>query len=291
MSRIEEALRRVKNPGDPKDAPKGAETAADQPFLPAWPETEGDHAGREAGEPEREPLPRGKVSISSTWREQLGSGPGGNPVLLEQFRRLAATLHQARQTQSLRTVMVTSATPGDGKTLTACNLAFVLAESYGYRVLLMDADLRRPSISNMIDLPEGGVGLAEALRAPTAQKLALVSLTSRLTLLPAGRPINNSISALVSPRMRLILEEASTKFDWVIVDAPPVGPTSDARLLSQMIGGTLFVIRAGKSQYADVQRGIDAVGREQILGVVLNDVEMAETDGYYYVGTETGDQR
>jgi capsular exopolysaccharide synthesis family protein len=204
-------------------------------------------------------------------------------VLVEQFRRLAATLHQAHKTQGLRSIMVTSANPGDGKTLTAINLALVLTESYRYRVLLVDADLRRPSISNVVDLAVG-TGLSEALRAPTPQKLALAQLTSRLTLLPAGGPTANSIEALVSPRMHQILEEAMAKFDWVILDAPPLGPTADARLLSQMAGGTLFVIRAGKSQYPDVLKAIDTLGRDQILGVVLNDVEETATDGYYTDG-------
>ena len=178
--------------------------------------------------------------------------------------------------------MVTSAAAGDGKTLTAVNLALVLAESYGYRVLLVDADLRRPSIPSVVDLADG-CGLSEALRATTEQKVALVPITSRLTLLPAGQPIANSIEALTSPRMRQILDEATTRFDWVILDAPPVGPAADARLLTALVGGTLFVIHAGQSQYPEVQKAIDTIGREQILGVVLNGVEGSRDEGYYGV--------
>lgn len=179
--------------------------------------------------------------------------------------------------------MITSASPGDGKTLTAVNLALVLAESYRYNVLLVDADLRRPSIPSVLDLSQGS-GLSEVLRAPTEQKLALVPVTERLTLLPAGQPIANSIEALTSPRMRQILQEASTRFDWVILDAPPVGPTTDARILTQMVNGTLFVIHAGQTQYPDVQMAIDGIGREQILGVVLNGVEQTPSSDYYYYG-------
>lgn len=177
--------------------------------------------------------------------------------------------------------MITSASPGDGKTLTAVNLALVLAESYRYNVLLVDADLRRPSIPSVLDLSQGS-GLSEVLRAPTEQKLALVPVTERLTLLPAGQPIANSIEALTSPRMRQILQEASTRFDLVILDAPPVGPTTDARILTQMVNGTLFVIHAGQTQYPDVQMAIDGIGREQILGVVLNGVEQTPSSDYYY---------
>jgi len=224
---------------------------------------------------------RMSIGFSSEWRERLAGGPQGNQGLLEQFRRLAATLHHAHRTSGLRSVMVTSAAPGDGKTLTAVNLALVLAESYRYNVLLVDADLRRPSISSVVQLSDDS-GLSEALRSQTEQKLALVSITSRLTLLPAGQPIANSIEALTSPRMQRILGEAMQRFDWVVVDAPPVGPTADARLLTQMVGGTLFVVHAGQTPYPEVQKAIDAIGREHILGVVLNGVELSAKDYQYY---------
>ena len=154
-------------------------------------------------------------------------------------------------------------------------------------MLLVDADLRRPSIPSVADLGDGS-GLSEALRATTEQKLALVPITPRLTLLPAGQPIANSIEALTSPRMKQILDEASTRFDWVILDAPPVGPTADTRLLTQMVGGTLFVVHADRTQCGDVQKAIDALGREQILGVVLNGVAERPLDHYGVYGAQDG---
>lgn len=237
---------------------------------PGLPSTAGGRSGR------------GLLRFSSEWRQRLAGAADGDPGLIEQFRRLAATLHHARQTSNLTSVMVTSASPADGKTLTAVNLALVLAESYRYSVLLIDADLRRPSIPSVAELSDGS-GLSEALRAPTEQKLALVPITSRLTLLPAGQPIANSIEALTSPRMQQILQEASLRYDWVILDAPPVGLTADARVLTLMVGGVLFVVRAGQTQYPDVSRAIDSIGREHVLGIVLNGVD-ASLDTYYYAG-------
>ena len=289
MSRIDEAVRRSAG----GTAPADPAAAAQQSFAPAWQVSEGERGT------ENSPMPllvepveadsadgHSTVSISSSWRDRLAIGPDGDPALVEQIRRLAGTLHHARQSQGLTSVMVTSASPGDGKTLTAINLALVLAESFRYRVLLVDADLRRPSIANVVDVSVG-TGLSDALRAPTPQKLALVRLSPRLTLLPAGTPISNSIEALVSPRMKQILEEAERAFDWVILDAPPVGSTADARLLSQMVGGTLFVIRAGVSPHEQVSKAIDSLGRDQILGVVLNgaDWRRREEDYYYARGT------
>ena len=107
--------------------------------MPAWPVLEPETS-------DHEQVPAERVSVSTEWRNRMATGPGGDRAMIEQFTRLAATLHHARKTDGLKTVMVTSATPGDGKTFTACNLAYVLAETYGYRVLLVDADLRRPSI-------------------------------------------------------------------------------------------------------------------------------------------------
>jgi protein-tyrosine kinase len=230
----------------------------------------------------------GLITFSSLWRERLATGSEADPELIEQFRRLAATLHHAQQASGLNSVMVTSASPGDGKSLTAVNLALVLAESYRYKVLLVDADLRRPSIPAVSDLVNGS-GLSDVLRAPTERKLALVPITSGVTLLPAGPPISNSLEALTSPRMRQIMEEATARFDWVVMDAPPIGATADARLLTRMVGGTLFVIHAGKTQCGDVQKAIQAIGREQILGIVLNGVEKRHGENAYYYGVAKGD--
>lgn len=286
MSRIEEALRRA----GAANRESGLESAQEL-FEAAWSPSADEDPRRDA-EPPSAPShqfparmasePPAVLELSTRWRERLASGPAGDPSLVEQFRRLAATLHHAQQANGLRSVMVSSAMPGDGKTLTAINLALVLAESYRYNVLLIDADLRRPSIPTIVEL-SGGNGLSDALRSQNEQKLALVPLTSRVTLLPAGQPVANSIEALTSPRMRLILSEATARFDWVILDAPPVGPAADARLLTQMVGGTLFVVHAGKTQFSDVQHAIDAIGREQILGVVLNGVEARHESAYYGV--------
>lgn len=289
MSRIDEALRRS-HPGGAQTADTEPDDAApaQKEFSAAWVLADQPRLG--SGEPVTGTLPvatsgndaPAALSFSSSWRERLAGGPDSNPELTEQFRRLAATLHHAQRNSGLKSVMVTSASPGDGKTLTAVNLAMVLAESYRYRVLLVDADLRRPSIPSVVDLGDGA-GLSDALRATKEQKLALVPLTPRLTLLPAGQAIANSIEALTSPRMRQILDEASARFDWVILDAPPVGPTADARLLTQLVGGTLFVIHAGQTQYPAVQKALDFLGREQILGVVLNGVEPKNAEPYYGV--------
>jgi capsular exopolysaccharide synthesis family protein len=232
-------------------------------------------------EPQRTESGRSPVALSSKWRERLAVAPEANQMLVEQYRRLAATLHHAQSGSGIRVIMLTSASSDDGKTLTSVNLALVLSESYRRRVLLIDADLRRPSLGNVADVTNAP-GLSEALKSPTDTKLALLEVTPTLMLLPAGRPDPDPMGGLTSPRMRHILEEAASRFDWVILDAPPMGPMADASLLSQMVDGAVFVVRAGRTQYQLVQKAIDALGRERILGVVLNGAEHMPAEQYEY---------
>jgi capsular exopolysaccharide synthesis family protein len=302
MSRIEEALRRVHGTEptaasdqsvesfrSPWEFQGGATATATAP-APAHTPTVVERRPREATPTDaldlREPLGRrdGAVSgFNSQWKERLVVSPEVDPYLVEQFRRLAATLHQAQAGNGIRTVMVTSATPGDGKTQTAINLALILSESYGRQVLLVDADLRRPAIRDVAHIPDV-IGLADGLRAKSEQKLTVFPITRQLSLLPAGRPDPDPMSGLTSARMRRILSDASNRFDWVIVDAPPVGTVADASILAEMVDASLLVVRANHSEHALVQKAVDAIGRERILGVVLNAVETVDDAGYaqYY---------
>jgi capsular exopolysaccharide synthesis family protein len=190
------------------------------------------------------------------------------PGAVEQYRRLAATLHHAQQQSGMRAIMVTSAMPTEGKTLTAANLAVTLSESYRRRVLVIDADLRRPSMHVVFQLPNVS-GLNEAL-AGSSHRPSAFQLSSHLTVLPAGRPTPDPMGALTSGAMRELVREASSAYDWVVVDTPPVGLLSDANLLARMVDGVVMVISAGKVSYKLIKRSVDAVGRERILGVVLN---------------------
>jgi capsular exopolysaccharide synthesis family protein len=215
-------------------------------------------------------------------------GDEANPVLVEQFRRLAAALYQGQLATQFHSVMVTSASPGDGKTLTAVHLATVLSESYRRRVLLIDADLRRPSIAGLLNLGEGP-GLSDALRSQAERKLPLIALTPTLTVLPAGSPVPDPIGTLTSPHMRRILQDASAQFDWVLLDTPPIGLLADASLLSSSVDRALFVIKAGQTRHDRIQTAIDAIGRQRILGIVLNNVERISTEGYYRYNRKPAD--
>jgi len=221
------------------------------------------------------------------WQPRLVVGPQADPIVVEQFRGLAALLHRARAESELKILMVTSADPSEGKSTTSLNLALTLSESYRQRVLLIDADLRKPSLQSITQIASGP-GLSECLKARTEQKLAVVAVTPTLTLLPAGRPDPDPMSSLTSERMQRILTEAGTRFEWVILDAPPIGPVADAGLLGAMVDAALLVVRANKTACGSVQKAIESIGRGRILGVVLNGVaEIDESSTYQYYGSRS----
>ena len=212
------------------------------------------------------------------------------PLLVEQFRSLAATLHRAQLEQPLKSVIVTSASPGDGKSYVSVNLALTLSDSYRRRVLLIDADLRRPSLHLMFGI-RNVRGLGDALTAKTDEKLATVEISDRLTLLPAGRPDPDPLGGLSSGRMKRIVADAASQFDWVIVDTPPVGVLADAHLVAETVDAAILVVRAGVTRFQDLQAAADSMGQDRILGIVLNAIDPAEIrgQGYYhqYYGSES----
>jgi capsular exopolysaccharide synthesis family protein len=204
--------------------------------------------------------------------ERVTVSKGIPGVSVEQYRRLAATLHHAQADRGVRSVMITSAVTGEGKSLTATNLALTLSQSYRRRVLLIDADLRRPSMHRIFQVPNVS-GLTDGLKQPDERKLAIIEIADRLALLTAGRPDPDPMGGLVSDRMRRILEEAMSKFDWVVIDTPPVALLPDANVLAAMVDVALLVVGATVTPYDLVQRAVDSIGRDKIMGVVLNRVE------------------
>jgi capsular exopolysaccharide synthesis family protein len=220
--------------------------------------------------------------FSAVERSRLVVSGEAGPTLVEQYRHLAAVLHHAQSESGCRSVMVTSALPSEGKTLTATNLALTISESYERRVLLIDADLRRPRLQDVFGLAEGP-GLTDSLNDPRGGKLPTHQISPTLWVLTAGRATANPMSTLVSAAMKHLLHDAREAFDWVIVDTPPIAILPDANLLASMIDAALLVVSADKTPYPMVQRAVQAIGPSRILGVVLNRAESAgATAGYGY---------
>ena len=120
------------------------------------------------------------------------------------------------------------------------------------------------------------------MKSSVDQKLPVYELSETLMLVPAGKPDRDPMGALTSARMTRILEEASTHFDWVLIDAPPVGPIVDSTLLAANIDAAIMVVRVGQTSYAEAKKAVAAIGKERILGVVLNGAEAPQRGAYHY---------
>ncbi len=273
MSRIDEALKQA---GLKAATAAPVEDAASLDAFPLGPETAAEPGPRLNAEPARPAAPAAKPKAPHDSRllagEKLVLHAGTGRACVEQYRRIAAMLHHLQEERGTKVVMVASATIGEGKTLTAANLALTLSESYKRRVLLMDADLRRPSLGGVFQL-QTVVGLSEKLRGETDGPLRVLELSPFLALLPGGRPDSDPMAGLTSGRMQQIMHEASASYDWVILDTPPVALQPDASLLAAMVDATVLVVGAGLAPAALVESAIETIGRDKIVGVVLNRVE------------------
>lgn len=211
----------------------------------------------------------------------------------EQFRSLRTRVLQAGEHQQVRTIVLTSAGIGEGKTMTSLNLSWLLAQTEGVRCLLIDSDLRQPCATHYLglDLP---VGLSEVLGGDIRLEDAIVKLEpAGLFLLPGGRARDDVAELLSGPTYARVLKEARRLFDYVVIDAPPLGIFTDANVLIDKADGALLVVRSGKTKYTIVDRLLEQLPRERLLGVVLNraDAELDSTSHYYQHGYYDRDRR
>jgi tyrosine-protein kinase Etk/Wzc len=251
----------------------------------------------------------------------LGSGKRADPgserslgavsqpfsVGLEAFRMLRTSLIWCEQGDQMKTLVVTSAAPGEGKTLTAANLAVTFAYD-GLRVLLIDCDVRRPKLHGLFQVPRAP-GLMELLTPAMAVNNGIESLSfdpgqartesghaitdvirptkiRGLSLLPCGALPTNASNLLSGVRMRLLLQELAKTFDLVILDTPPVLATADAGILASIADGVLLVVRAGQTDKVAAKRAHQQLVnvKARVVGTVLNDPggEVSQYGDYYY---------
>jgi capsular exopolysaccharide synthesis family protein len=178
--------------------------------------------------------------------------------------------------------VVTSAGVGEGKTLTALNLAWLLAQTDGLKALIIDADLRQPCAIDYLGI-EAPFGLSEVLAGTATLEESIVKLNpSGLHLLPGGEARDDVAELLSGPKFARVLSDARRMFDYIIIDAPPLGIFTDANLLINHADGALLVVRAGKTRFGSVDRLLEQLPRERILGVVLNRAEEQPEDNAYY---------
>ena len=207
----------------------------------------------------------------------------------EAFRSLRTALAFSNSSTGSRVILVTSSQPLEGKTTTACNIAIALALG-GERVLLIDADLRRPSVPKALGV-EPGVGLSNLLTGQASPREAVrTTHTDNLWVMTSGQIPPNPSELLASERMGTLLKTENGWFDWIVVDAPPVLAVTDAVLMAPMATGVAFVVRSEMTPQRHVKRALQTLmsGEPRLLGLVLNGVDLKRNKYYYsrYYGYE-----
>jgi capsular exopolysaccharide synthesis family protein len=201
----------------------------------------------------------------------------------EAFRSLRTNLQFVDAASHPRSIVLTSSLPNEGKTTTTANLAITLAAG-GAKVCVVEGDLRRPRLLAYMGL-EGAVGLTSVLIGHAALDDVLQSFGEhKVTVLGAGPIPPNPSELLGSPAMREVLRDLERRFDYVIIDAPPVLPVTDAVVLSTVADGVVIVVGAGATKREQLSRSVAALGavKANLLGLVLNKVARKGPDAYTY---------
>ncbi len=212
----------------------------------------------------------------ATHRDPLGAAS-------EAFRVLRTNLQFLGLDKPLKSIMITSATPGEGKSTTIANLAVTFAQD-GARVCLIDADLRRPTLAKLLGV-QNWSGLTTALIGQESlQDCLKETAVPGLFVLPSGPIPPNPAELLGSNRMSNLLAELEEQFDMVLVDTPPVLAVTDAAVVASKVGGVVLVVRSGLVARQQAKRAKDALVavKAKVLGAVLGAVKAEGPDGYYY---------
>jgi len=235
------------------------------------------------------------------WAPSIESLPtlGGNGESIEQFHGLRSQIYQYRDQAPLKTILVSSGMPAEGKTFVVANLAMSLARNKSNKVLLIDADMRRPVLHSILGAPNAP-GLAEYLAGdaevndilqrnqnPRIIEAGHVRNVPNLTFIPAGTGAENFLELVANHRIEELIATLSPHFDWILIDSPPVLVFADAIDLARAADAVLLVARAATTPFDVAQRAQAAFSSSRILGFVLNAVKDAPRSGsYYYYGRQ-----
>ena len=208
----------------------------------------------------------------------------------EAYRTLRTNIEFASLDSPARTILITSAIPGEGKTTTAANLAAVFAQA-GHTTLLVDADLRKPGVHQMFDLPNA-IGLTDLLRSDVIQVQDVAQRTEQehLSVVATGPLPPNPAELLRSSRMRAVMARLAASAEFVVVDSPPLQAVTDGAILSSLVEGTVLVIDAGRTRRGAARNGREALAKvgARVLGVTLNRMTEAMSADYYSYAYYTG---
>lgn len=206
-------------------------------------------------------------------------------IIGEQYRMLRSKISLMQKETGLKTLLITSTVPNEGKTLVSCGISAVLAQDPGKRVLLIDADLRKPDVCRELGIlkEDRFEGLSQVLRGEcTLEEALLCSMDQSLYFMPAGPVPPNPAELLGTRYLELTVKGAAKIFDWVIIDSPPVLPLADASVLASLCDAALLVVRANSTPAKVIRNAIQTLGRDKFCGVVLNRMRNLQYSTYYH---------
>jgi len=280
MSRIEKALEK-----------------AIQMRIEGVPQVEEQKHNRAASKPSTRTTSR-TVSIDISNR-LLPTINDPNSVVSEQYRKLKSGLVRITSNDTFHNlIMVTSAIPGEGKSLTAANLAVSIAHEFDLTVLLIDADLRRPTIHRLLGF-EPDVGISDCLLDGTDLADAIVRTNiDKLSIITSGREVANPLELFTSKTMLDLMADIKHRYNdrYVIIDTPPLLPFAESRTLAHLVDGVVLVVREGVTPQESIIEAKDLLRGCPVLGVVLNDStsiddEASNYSTYYYKSYKTPGKR
>ena len=232
------------------------------------------------------------VALDNSNRIIKGQNIDSNLVAYHAPRSVEAELFKVLRTNLLfpasgnlpRKILITSPLPGDGKSFVTSNLAISIAQGVEEYVLLIDCDVRRPKIHKYFGFGQV-VGLSEHLSVGTElSKTLLKTPIPKLTVLPAGQPPENPTELLSSKRMKALLNEVATRYDdrFIIIDSPPPSMAAETTAIVNFVDGVILIVKAGSTPRSAVNETIEQIGKEKILGVVLNQSDQPLKKYYSY---------
>jgi len=232
--------------------------------------------------------PSAKIKVGKTSRLVALTDPKG--LGAEKFRALVARLENLRQKDELKSIQITSAVINEGKSLVAANLAVTLVKHFGYKVLLVEGDLHRPTLTSLLGLTDlEGINQWWSKREEDNEIARYIYKLDDMPLwfLSAGSTCDQSSQILQSARFAETFVRLVGGFDWVVVDSTPMSPTVDVNLWSRLVDGTLLVVREGVAPIKALKIGVKGLDNPKWIGVVLNEASEFDrvnySDQYYGV--------
>ena len=206
----------------------------------------------------------------------------GESLAAENFRFLGIRLQHLRRERALKKVLITSTIPQEGKSMVSANLACTLSRRMQQRTLLVEGDVRRPTLSQMFGL--GTLpGISECLQGAGNLMTSVYHLEGPgLWFLPAGSAPKNPLELLQSERLSVMMEQLTAWFDWIIIDSPPVMPLADTSVWMRLADGILLVVREGTTEKRQLVRGLEALEPKKLIGALVNGSKRSTPSDYYY---------